>query len=285
MNTIDCIYTKISNGQVHIAADTKYIGSVDSYNNWFTQFFAWLFGRSITVNFDGKLRTLNKASYTNLIQSLNQNNTINDISQRSIFRPIAEAATLPQTSLKMRDVITVDDRQALFKKLAIAISTGDTKKALRMIGKGAQLDTVYYNRANLNPSFSTDTANLDSNSRYNFTVFKAAPILQAALKGNRAVCQFLQKAGAKLENVTGIQYTFSREIMSVDTRSEVVMEPSFIPHHYHTKDSNGKEHTRVQYRRENRPKVQERTVVTTKDSRSEEKRYRLNPDTLTAIEF
>jgi len=177
VNQINSIYTTVSKGQVHIAADTKYVGSVDSYNNCFTQFFAWLFGRSMTVNFDGKVRSVNKESYTNLIRSLTQNDQINDIRQRSIFRPIAEAATLPQSNLKMRDVITSDDRQALFQKLAIAISRGDTTKALLMIGKGAELDTVYYDRGQLYPSFSRDTSDLDSNSRYNFTVFKAAPVL------------------------------------------------------------------------------------------------------------
>ena len=82
MNQINSIYTTVSKGQVHIAADAKYIGSVDSYNNWFTQFFSWLFGRSMTVNFDGKVRSLNKESYTNLIRSFTQNNGINYIRKR-----------------------------------------------------------------------------------------------------------------------------------------------------------------------------------------------------------
>lgn len=283
MNQINSIYTTVSKGQVHIAADTKYMGSVDSYNNCFTQFFAWLFGRSMRVNFDGKVRSINKESYTNLIRSLIQDDKINDIRQRSIFRLIAEAATLPQGSLKMRDVITSDDRQALFQKLAIAISRGDTTKALLMIGKGAELDTVYYDRGQLCPSFSRDTSDLSSNSRYNFTVFKAAPVLQAARKGNAAVCQFLKDAGANL-SVSGKQYSFKREITNVDSRLELAAEPRLVPHHYHTKDSNGNERDSVRHSMEYKPQLRERTIVTTQDSRSGEKNYQLGQASFNIIE-
>ena len=275
MTEINSIYTTVSKGQVHIAADTKYVGSVDSYNNCFTQFFAWLFGRSVAVNFDGRVRSVNKESYTNLIRLLTQHDEINDIGQRSIFRPIAETATLPAGNLKMRDVITSEDRQALFQKLAVAISRGDTTKALLMIGKGAELDTAYYDRESLSPSFSKDTAGLDADSRYVFTVFSAAPILQAARKGNVAVCKFLKDAGANL-SVRGKQYSFKREITNVDRRLELVSEPSSVPHHYHTKDSNGHDHDKVRHRTEYKPQLRERTIVTTQDSRLDEKNYQLD---------
>ena len=126
MNQINNIYTTVSRGQVHIAADAKYIGSVDSYNNCFTQFFAWLFNRSIAVNFDGRVRSVNKESYASLIHTLSDR--VNDVSQCRIFRSVAETATLPANHLKMRDVIESVDRQALFRKLAIAITQGDIPK-------------------------------------------------------------------------------------------------------------------------------------------------------------
>lgn len=283
MNQINSIYTTASKGQVHIAADTKYIGSVDSYNNCFSQFFAWLFRCSVKVNFDGKVRSINKEGYTNLIWALTQNNEMNDIRQYRIFRPIAEAATLPTGNLKMRDVISSKRRQSLFKKLAIAISQGDTTKALLMIGKGAELDIAYYDRNQLHPSFSSDSSDLNSTSRYTFTVFRAAPILQAARKGNTIVCQFLKEAGANL-SVTGKQYTFKREITNVDSRLELVVEPRLVPHHYHTKDLNGNDHVSVRPLMEYRPALQERTIVTTQDSRSGEKNYQLNQTNFNVIE-
>lgn len=278
MNQINSIYTTVSRGQVHIAADTKYVGSVDSYNNCFTQFFAWLFCRSMRVNFDGKEYSVNKQSYTNLVCALTKNDAINNIRERSIFRPIAETGTLPTGNLKMRDVITSEDRQALFQKLAQAISRGDTTKALLMIGKGAELDTVYYDRGNLRPSFNGDTSDLDANSRYAFTVFLAAPILQAARKGNAVVCKFLKEAGANL-SVTGHQYTFKREILKVENRQELVIEPNFVPHHYHTKGRDT-----VHYRTEFRPQLRDRTVVTTQDFSSTAKSYHLEQHNFGVIE-
>jgi hypothetical protein len=283
VNKINSFYTTISKGQVHVAADTKYIGSVDSYNNWFTQFFGWLFGLSIRVNFDGIVHSINKESYTNLIRDLTQNSEIHDIHQRSLFRPIAEAATLPTNNLKMRDVIASEDRQALFQKLAIAISRGDTTQALQMIGQGAELDTVYYDRGKLSPSFSKDTSDLRTSSQYTFTVFRAAPILQAARKSNKIVCKFLQDAGANV-SVSGSQYTFKREITNVDTRLEFVAAPRLVPHHYHTQDSNGNERNSVRHRMEYRPELQERTIVTAQDSRSGEKNYQLGQNNFKVIE-
>lgn len=283
MNQINTIYTTVSKGQVHIAADTKYIGSVDSYNNCFTRLFAKIFGRSMKVHFDGKTRSINKKSYANLIRSLTQNDEINNIRQRSIFRPIAESAALPQNNLKMRDVVSSNVRQKLFTKLAMAISQGDTRKALLMIGKGAELDTVYYDRGRLSPSFSTDAAGLNATSRYNFTVFKAAPVMQAARKGNIAVCQFLKDAGANL-SIRGKEYTFRREILSVERRLEVVAQPTMVPHHYHTRDRNGAYRHQVRHHMEYRPQLQQRTIVNTQDSRVEEINYQLEQSSFNVME-
>jgi hypothetical protein len=269
MNKINTIFTTISGGQVHIATDTKYIGSVNSYNNCFTQIFAWLFRLSMTVNFDGKIRSVNKKSYANLIRSLTLNDRINNIRQYNMFRPVVESAMLSPSNLRMRNVITKEDRQELFRKLAIAISQGNTAKSLLLIGKGAELDTAYYDRDFLSPSFSTDTEGLGA-SRYTFTVYYASPILQAARKGNFAVVKFLQEAGANL-SVSGKQYNFKREITGVFTRPNLELRPMLIPHHYHTRDLQGRCHDHVDYRTEYRPQLCEQTVVNTQDSRCDER--------------
>lgn len=282
MNEINRIFTTISSGQVHIAADTKYLGSVDSYNNCLTQFFAWLFGRSMTVNFDGKLLSVNKKSYTKLVCSLTRNAEMNDIRHRSLFRPIAEAATLPQHNLKMRDVISNYDSQVLFKKLAYAISQGDTNKALLMIGKGATLDQAYFDRDQLTPSFKDDTDDLKTTSSYAFTTFLATPILQAARKGNLVVCQFLKDAGANL-TFTGRQYNFRREITNVDIRLEPVEEPRFVPSHQQA-NPNGKDRDSDLFIKQ-KPVLKQRVIVSTKDSRLDSVSYRLDQDNLNVVEI
>lgn len=280
MNQINYIFTTVSEGQLHIAADTQYIGSVNSYNNCFSQFFAWIFGYSMPVNFDGQIYSVNKESYSNLLHSLNDK--ISDIRDHTIFRSVAEIAKLPTSNLKMRDVIASHDRKALFQKLIFAISRGETTEALSMIGQGADLDIAYYDRDKLNPTFSKDTQDLSSTSRYSFTVFHAAPILQAARKGNAIVCKFLKEAGANL-SVIGEKYTFKREIIDVHNRLEVVAVPVLVPYYYHVKDSRGHCKLKTSYRTEYKTELRDRTYVTTQDFRSSEKSYRLNQDRLSLI--
>src|SRR4051812_32931951 len=270
MGSINHIYTTVSKGQIHIAADTKYIGNVDSYNNFMTQFFNWATGRSMTVNFDGKTYSVNKESYTRLVQGLMQTAVINDIAQYSLFRPVAEKSSLPTNNLKMRDVIAIEDRQALFRQLATAIAAGDTTTALTAIGEGAELDTPYYDREGMQPSFYDETADLSPHSPYSFTVLHAAPILQAAKKGNTAVVQFLKEAGAN-SSTQGKRYQFKREIIGVDKRLEWGAELKWVPHHYEKEDAFGCKHKYVEHKPEWQPTLRDRVAIFTQDSRINER--------------
>lgn len=267
MNKINTIYTTVSKGQTHIAADNKYIGSVDSYNNCFTRLMAWIFRQSVTVNFDGKVRSVNKESYRNLLLSLRRENEIvKTFSDGHFFRGIAESGKLPEGNVKMRDVISDSDRLSLFQKLAQAISYGNTDKALLMIGKGAALDIPYYERAGFGPSFGSDTANLSGERSYKFTVFKGTPILQASIKANHTVVNRLKEAGANL-NTTGKQYIFERRITDVQRNLNFSLEPTFH-HHYHKRYT----HTHMSYQ----PRIRERTTIFTEDTRTEHRDYKLN---------
>lgn len=221
-NNITTIFTTISQGKTHIAADGQVIGSVDSYNYCWTQFFAWLLGWSISVDFDGKERSVSKSEYTKLICNLTQQKEIADIYQYRVFRPVAEGATLSERVVRMRDVISAEDRLTLFKKLAIAISKGETERARLLIGKGADLDNAYYDRGDrVGPSFDKDTDGLKEETAYEFTVFLAPPVMQAARKGNWEICQFLRDMGANLAPANARQYDFERRITGFSNKLEV----------------------------------------------------------------
>lgn len=276
INSIHNIYTTISDGQTHIAADTKYVGSVSSYNNAVTQLFASLFGLSVNVNFDGKVRSLNKESYKNLLRSLTHD-TIATVGRYTLFRSVAENVALPVHNLKMRDVVSANDREILFQKLSQAISRGDTQRALLLIGKGANLDKEYFDRSPKSPSFYSDSDGLSSESRYQFTVFKAPPIVQAARKANRAVVDFLKEAGANTDRV-GKKYDFKREIISVDRTLELVHEPHFV-HHTHQIHNRYHGHSHIRHHQVvYTPELRERTIVNTQDFRTNEVNYKLDSD-------
>jgi len=275
MSFISQIYTTVSRGQIHIAADTKYIGSVDSYNNFVTQFFNWATGRSMTVNFDGKTYSVNKESYTRLVQGLMKTAVITDIAQYSRFRPVAEKGELPNNNLKMRDVIDYRERKELFQQLANAIAKNNTTAATMAIGEGAELDTSYYDREGMHPSFFNDTIDLNSQAAYAFTVFHATPLLQAARKGNKVICDFLQKAGAN-DTITGKQYQFKREILGVDRRLEWAPAVRMVPHHHEKVHACGHRSEYVEYKPEYHTELRDRVYVATQDSRGPERRYRFS---------
>jgi hypothetical protein len=269
MGSINHIYTTVSKGQIHIAADTQYVGSVDSYNNFLTQFFNWATGRSMTVQFDGKTYSVNKESYTRLIQGLMKTADITDVAKYSLFRPVAESVQLSNNNLKMRDVIAIEDRRALFRQLAYAIANNNTTAALAAIGEGAELDTSYYDREGMCPSFYNETAGLNSQSAYAFTVFHATPLLQAALKGNKIVCDFLQKAGANA-SITGKKYQFKREILGVDRSLEWVPAVRMVPHHHEKVHPCGHRSEHIEYKPEIHSELRDRVIVATQDSRGPE---------------
>ena len=220
MNSINSVCTTVSQGRVYVTANNKYVGDLKHYNDFFTKFFAWLFGSSVSVDFDGKVRSINKASYVKLLSDLKvDNQTINKIGSHSKFKSIIQAAHLPATDQKMRDVIASSDRTALFKKLAIAISEGDIEKALLMIDKGASLEQTYYQtyRTGLTdrPAFHHDDANYSDVMRdCQFTVFYGTPILQAAKKDLKKVYEHLKDMGADL-SAQALEYEYTRTITLV----------------------------------------------------------------------
>jgi hypothetical protein len=220
MNSINSVCTTVSQGKVYVTANNKYVGELNHYNNFFTKFFAWLFGSSVSVDFDGKVRSINKASYVKLLSDLKvDNQTINKIGSHSKFKSIIQAAHLPATDQKMRNVIASSDRTALFKKLAIAISEGDVEKALLMIDKGASLEQTYYQTYRTGstdrPAFHHDDAHYSGFMRHcQFTVFCGTPILQAAKKDLKKVYEHLKDMGANL-SAQASEYEYTRTITSV----------------------------------------------------------------------
>ena len=100
----------------------------------------------MSVDFDGKVRSVNKKSYRKLVRSLSENDEIVNIKHYRLFREVAITGRLPEDNRSMRDVISEFDRDTLFKKPANAIAIGDTSRALLMINKDAEVDQYYFQR-------------------------------------------------------------------------------------------------------------------------------------------
>lgn len=224
MNINNNVYSKVSEGITHIAVGTNYIGKVESYNNIFTRLFAWVFCLSLTVDFDGKERSINKNSYAKLIKQIRPSDENIDISKFKNFKSVIEGCNINR-QLKMRDVISAKDAEILFQKLALAISKGETSKALGYISKGANLEKSYFDRENRSPSFSQVSFGLDPNSACSFQVFEATPLLQAARKGHDTVVKYLIEAGANTDCI-GKQFKFKRKILGCQINRSVEYNPN-----------------------------------------------------------
>ena len=170
----------------------------------------------------------------------------------------------------MRDAISDSDRQSLFRKLAIAISEGNTDRALKMIGKGAALDVSYYERGDKDPSFYSDSSEVSSTHKREFTVFKGTPILVAAKKANTLVVQRLKEYGANT-SAKGTEYLYKKEITGVSSHPELVSRSTIVT------GRDGRARVVPTY------EIQHRTVVHTADSRTNHKQYRLDENLRLAL--
>lgn len=264
-NNINTIYSTVSNNRTHIAADQNYIGNVNSYNNCLTQLSAAVFMKSMTVNFNGKERSVNKKSYLKLLHNLgHQDLKLSDLSQHKLFKAVAEKSQLPKGTM-MRDAISGRKSDNLACKLARAIYSGQTERAKRMIGQGATLDVVYYSSNNNGVSFHSDCSNLSRTRAYKHVVFNGTAIMHAAIQRNKAVIEHLSLFGANLDTIAK-SYTFERKI--TDVHNEFKLN-SYV---YYSPNRHGYLRPHVGLA----PTVE--TVVTTQDSRYNHKEYVLDQD-------
>jgi hypothetical protein len=191
------IYTTVSEGRTHIALGPQYLGSVNSYNNPLTQCAARILGWSLEVDFDGKLRSLDKNSYTTLVKNLTKISEIDNISNYTLFRTnVLDCPTfqLPKNNIRMRDVILQEDSQNLFIKLTLAIFERNTQRALFLIGKGAALDR-YVTRDYFQDNISAFRYHTGRSGSENQST-KLTPIHLATIMKNDVIIDCLKEFGA-----------------------------------------------------------------------------------------
>ena len=271
------LYSTVSCGRTYIARDkanvgdfkSYFVGDVNSYNNFFTRFFARLFEVSIQVNFDGKWRDVNKKSYVKLLHKLGITDArVSNLAQYTRFKPYTDGIDL--TGKTMREALPYSKQERLLLGLGRAILQNNTEKALRKIGKGALVDQAYYDRGVFGPSLYSEGEGLSSERRYQFSVFLGAPIMQAARKGLTDVARRLHQVDARIDCV-GQSYTFLREITGID-RWVTQRRVDVIVH------GRKKDHVVSQTIPE------EHTVVRTADAAGPVQQYRLDPTSYTLVQ-
>ncbi len=226
---MDCntTFATVDHGYLQIASGNLYQGEINSYNNWFTKFFAKLFGKSIDVFVGDKLRRLNKVSY---IQFLNEHGimatpwNLNTLKQ---FNNILYVRS--DTKGPMRQHIGSAAKIAsLTRKMVISIGSNDEVRATKYLGKGADVNQLFWIRGydgkyvfEEHLSGGLPRAKIDP-----FSSDQLSPILFAAQHSLHTLVNHLLSFGA-LAAYIGHRYNFSREILSV--ANNTTLKPTVRP--------------------------------------------------------
>lgn len=236
------VYVTLSDSETFVGVDTKCVGKVDTYNTFFSKMISKLFGWSMKVRFDEEICYVEKKSYLELVNNLGfKNITLKNIKKYRNFSSIARAIDLTKHDKLMRNEIDSETKDKLLGKLAKAISQGNQKEAIKMIGKGAPLDREFYERTavdiinvnfNNNPmlllhpkqdfdkekfgiSLKEDSSSLDTEENLTLLVHSGTPILLADRHNLQDVVKELIRFGAQTEGIVGKEYLYKREIAAL----------------------------------------------------------------------
>lgn len=225
------IYNTVDRRKLQLADDTgKFIGTIDSYNNWFTDIFSQLFGMSMKVKIGNKTRCLNKTEYAAWINTHTERRgltkkNVKEFKDFCLFQVNRAAPGAPC----MRFTLSTDKSSKLYQKLVHSmVERQDFVKARKHVGKGADLDRLFWTRGEYNVSFGQMTAQLPEHA-LDLTATRYTPLLYAATKRQADLCNFMTGCQAN-QAIVGQEFQFKRQILQVKpiTRLE--------PRYYHVRD-------------------------------------------------
>ncbi len=227
------IQSTVDNGRLHISYDGLYIDSIDSYNNWFTKFFAWAFGNSVTVTVHGKERALNKNDYANWINTHTDRVNVTKASVKEfadfcvlqVRAPNANATPISQH-------LSASKTQSLYYKLVRSMHTRhDVALAQKYVQKGAQLNQLFWTRAEFGISFGSMKAALPDKMIRKTEMHEYSPLLYAATNGWNALCELMKRTGAN-QQLRGQQVEFTRNLLNVDQQTSLNPTVSVVQRSY-----------------------------------------------------
>jgi hypothetical protein len=235
MSICNKVYTNVDQGRLHIAFDEHYQGSINSYNNFFTKFFAKLFRLSVDVTINSKTRRLNTKDYINFLTSHGiANATPKTIRSFTYLTP----GSMPIHSRNLGPMVNhlrPEKVQSLTNKILSAIHAGDQNRALKQLGRGADPNRLFwirgYDRAFL---YHDICQGLPCHAISPFESVQYTPLLYARERGQSEIFQQLLRFGAN-PAVRGQVVRCQRAI--ADVRVQNTLEPTVRTHvvvdHHH----------------------------------------------------
>ncbi len=277
------IFSTVSQKRTHIAQDTHYLGSVNSYNNFLTKFVAKLFRKGIDIDFSGKKRTLNRKSYQKHLQQLGitDKRVQECLSYTSLITPLPPCQ-LPRLGY-LRDHIHHKKRNKQFNKLIHALAGKDEQKAKKAICKGAEVNQYFYLEGN---RASTEHPRHRLNrSEGSISFIEATPLIAAVQNNTSSVADLLAQAGANLHAV-GNKTEIHRHLQSIEQDTSlhhghrVIYTPTYHhhrrPHHHrHRHPHHRRPHVHYQPHVVSTPYVEKRTYKVIQEREQEIETYTL----------
>lgn len=201
------INTTLSNHRLHVANGVHYQGSINSYNNTVTKSFSKLLGISSKININNQTRYLNKKSYQKFLITL-------DIHPSTTFS-ITNFDTLPcsfqESSKLMRNYICSKKSNKLGEQFIRAILANNMDKATELVGKGAQIDKLFWLRMPYGLTFKDVTHGLPYRNLPPIIALKMTPFHYAVQDKNDQLKQLLEEYRANV-NLEGEGWEFERQI-------------------------------------------------------------------------
>lgn len=248
------VYTTVDNGKLHIGIDENYAGSIDSYNNFLTRFFAKLFGWSTEMTINNKTRQVSKSDY---MRWLNSNTAYSNVTKETVqnfadFHKLDVKAADGSLG-RMRDHLSQYKTEKLFEKMVLALAVNkDVDAAKKYAAKGANLDGYFWVRDSLPISFTTIKADLDDDKAVEFRAGHLTPLLFAAERGYKTFCDFLRKLQAN-QNLVGEYVLFSKKVIEVSPITTLVKSEEF-------KSNDGRVLTRITLKTSTTLQIEDQTT-------------------------
>lgn len=205
-------FMTVDQGRTHIASDSKYLGHVNSYNNRFTQFFAkTIFRIGIDITVEGKKRCFNKTSYRKWLKSCGLE------IERKELKNSTDLSTLQidETGKGLiKTFLTSQKIEKLTKKLINALLSHDENRAFQLVGKGADVNRLFWERGAYGSSSHSYTEGL-ARFPIQLEATQYTPFLLAAQKKMTKLFDFMKQVGGD-QKIGGRIVDFKR--IHIDTQ-------------------------------------------------------------------
>jgi hypothetical protein len=231
-------FSIVEDGVLHVAFDRWYQGSIDSYTNVFSRFFAWLFRFSTVVVIDGKNRSVNKKSYLAFLKSIGGfDGSKAKASNYKNLSQIIGAHHRSDCASSMAQHLSPSKIRSLTSKMIRALREKNGDRLHTYLGKGANPNQFFWHRA-----YDQRTLFFPGEGKYAelaptaiqpTSISLYTPLLYAAREREQSLTSLLRHFGAN-QHAQGEAGTIERKILHVRTDAHVEYNPRTVVHVRHT---------------------------------------------------